>query len=184
MKRYAFDATRGEMFEIAHGAFYRVEEADAEVERLRAALKESADEADSDLKVIQLAQAIIGAHNVNVARLATAKALIDRVKAWLEVPGRDEGEPMFEELRAILAGPPASEDREPAAPTRTREVDAEPTCPCGWCVKRAEADQHVLDAMARVPEDTLRRSLANTLHGPEHSRDVAKAELARRGLRP
>lgn len=46
------------------------------------------------------------------------------------------------------------------------------------------AEQRVLDAMAAVPEDTLRRSLANALHAPEHSRAPCAAELARRGLKP
>lgn len=46
------------------------------------------------------------------------------------------------------------------------------------------ADRAVLDAMAAVPRETLERALANTLHGPEHSRDVAAAELARRDGAP
>jgi hypothetical protein len=49
--------------------------------------------------------------------------------------------------------------------------------------ERTQADQAVLDAMGAVPEDTLRRSLANTLHTDEHSRAPARAELARRGLK-
>lgn len=88
MKRYAFDATRGEMFEIASGAWVSVDDARAAVERLM------------------------------------------------------------------------------AAPTRT------------------EAEQRVLDAMADVPEETLRRSVANVTHAPEHSRAPCVAELARRGLKP
>ena len=43
-----------------------------------------------------------------------------------------------------------------------------------------ESSANVLEAMAAVPRETLERSLANTLHGPEHSRAPAAAELARR----
>lgn len=50
--------------------------------------------------------------------------------------------------------------------------------------KRTEAEQRVLDAMSAVPEETLRRSVANTSHAPEHSRAPCLAELARRGLTP
>jgi hypothetical protein len=100
------------------------------------------------------------------------------------------------------------------------EQGTEPTCPCGWCVKRAEAEQRVLDAwraaqpesapicpvhepgcscvpqviadmrarhpteaeqavldaMAAVPEETLR----NTCEQTEYGLDAARAELARR----
>lgn len=41
-------------------------------------------------------------------------------------------------------------------------------------------ERAVLDAMAAVPEETLRRSLENTLHGDEHSRAPCRAELDRR----
>jgi hypothetical protein len=45
-------------------------------------------------------------------------------------------------------------------------------------LERVETEQ-----MGAVPEDTLRRSLTNTLHTDEHSRAPARAELARRGLK-
>jgi hypothetical protein len=41
-------------------------------------------------------------------------------------------------------------------------------------------ERAVLNAMAAVPRDTLERSLKNELHSSEHSRDPARAELARR----
>ena len=44
-------------------------------------------------------------------------------------------------------------------------------------------DKAVLDAMAAVPRETLERSVANSLHAPEHSRAPCEAELARRRSR-
>jgi hypothetical protein len=60
---------------------------------------------------------------------------------------------------------------------------AEPTCPCGWCVKRAEAEQRVLDACsgAIITPDVIERSVRLSAVS---SNKVAVAELARRGLKP
>ncbi len=90
---------------------------------------------------------------------------------------------------ARCLGGPCLGRAQPAAPTRTEAIDTS-------CMRRAdledeveslrdraEAEQAVLDAMGAVPEDTLRRSLANTLHTDEHSRAPARAELARRELK-
>lgn len=64
------------------------------------------------------------------------------------------------------------------------DVSADAPEPLKKFAQRTNAEQAVLDAMAAVPEETLRRSLWNMLHEPEHSRNPAAAELARRGLKP
>jgi hypothetical protein len=137
------------------------------------------------------------------SRLAAATALLKACRSELETdPNAEEYyADLIAELKAFLANKPAAYDPitcpvtpgdfngphgQPAA-NRTEACEWGPHCPA--CREergdnaRTEAEQAVLDAMGAVPEDTLRRSLANTLHTDEHSRAPARAELARRGLK-
>lgn len=69
MKRYAFDATRGEMFEIASGAWVSVDDARAAVERLMV------DAAETE-EAVKLARALIAGYQTQATSLAAANALL------------------------------------------------------------------------------------------------------------
>jgi hypothetical protein len=79
MKRYTIEGdglpTAFHAEEAPEGEWVRYEDVDVLVD----ALQEAAEGTDADLKTIQLAQTIIGAHNVNAARLRTAIALLERI---------------------------------------------------------------------------------------------------------
>ncbi len=94
----------------------------AEIERLRADREQGLDfaaETGVELGALKqesalqrklaggFSQALMAAE----ARLAEATARLAAVQSWLDVPGRDEGERMFVELRGILAGQPAAPAR-------------------------------------------------------------------------
>ena len=125
-------------------------------------------------------------------RLARALGEAERLLANAPAdPPRNELEAMVQE-RATDA-PSAFHSRPdsdsfipdaPAAPGKGAECEH-----CGWAHEpeqppckptRTDHERAVLKAMAAVPEETLRRSLENTLHSDEHSRAPARAELARR----
>lgn len=90
----------------------------------------------------------------------------------------------------------ASEDRLAAAHALLRQVQASSrgrrwvkridaflsTAPA--LTEHEAAERKVLEAMAAVPEETLRRSAENATHAPEHSRAPALAELALRAVKP
>lgn len=176
MKRYNIDAPSSDQYEeAADGEWVKYADVIAE-------LKDIAERSDDELKALQLAQAIIGAHNVNVARLATATALVKRWMSTLE-PDKTVGGHKADLLiasRAFLANQPAAPARTEAERVTFTTVQGQTLSSCTM------ADVEVLKAMDAVPTATLRDWRGLTVHVRHIPAcfDLGVAELARRGLKP
>ncbi len=126
----------------------------AENERLRARI-------DSEFTHDQLLHEVSSYRSGMMAAessLAAATALLDQVRTWLDVPGRDEGERMFVELRAFLANQPSAPKYKCFSCGFTtndgRDVE-EWQCPCGGCVSRNQPPAPVRCPTCDSPEPHL-----------------------------
>lgn len=176
------------LWEQQHGVQWeRAEEAETEVARLKEfargiadALKESIERTDSDLHSLALAKTIIGAHNVNVGKLATATALLREHQHLATVHYTNAGCDLAHRTEAFLAGQPAAPECRcdlGAVNCELHRLGApEPATPA-----RTEAERAVLEAMSRVDIVEVKGSLPYMALGRANAA-AALAELARRRL--
>lgn len=143
-------ALRAKVNELETNAYHRetrIRGLRAEVELLRVALQEGIERSDEELKSLKLAQAIIGAHNVNVAKHAAANALLEDARDAID----EACWPVWwEKWRAYLSS-------QPTAPTRTeaeqRVLQALDDCRC-W---RGEYKSHFEPSDGFIKAELARR---------------------------
>ena len=75
MKRYALDTTQGEIFELGHGAFYSVDDVDAELANLRADLDQARRDRNSAVECAEVLRGYVAEHKAELAKLRAERAI-------------------------------------------------------------------------------------------------------------